>query len=157
MAYIHRNTIVNCLQQFDASRPDFHIMFPSFPHQTLLSKPPLNLCGLVLITTYLLVVSRSAIVSWPVALLDSVFILGYGEPVASLWRACSEPVASLFYQHKHAISYQQHAVVRNRALVALSLGYAIPTDAPDYGIHAQQLNDLNTSNKFNTLNKANLE
>jgi heptosyltransferase-1 len=48
-----------------------------------------------------------------------------------------EPVASLFYERKHAISYQQHAVTRNRALCATSLGYAIPLNAPDYGISAK--------------------
>lgn len=50
-----------------------------------------------------------------------------------------EPLASYFYNHTHAISYQQHAVTRNRSLVALSCGYAIPTDAPDYGLSAQPL------------------
>ena len=46
-----------------------------------------------------------------------------------------EPIASLFYEKTHAISYQQHAVTRNRALCAMSLGYAMPTNAPDYGIN----------------------
>ena len=50
-----------------------------------------------------------------------------------------EPLASLFYQYTHTISYQQHAVVRNRMLVAMSLGFAPPTDAPDYGLSAQTL------------------
>ena len=45
-----------------------------------------------------------------------------------------EPIASQFYEKTHAISYQQHAVTRNRALCAMSLGYANPTNAPDYGI-----------------------
>lgn len=45
-----------------------------------------------------------------------------------------EPFASYFYNVKHAISYQQHAVIRNRMLAAMSLGYAAPTYAPDYGI-----------------------
>jgi heptosyltransferase I len=45
-----------------------------------------------------------------------------------------EPIASRFYDKKYAISYNQHAVTRNRALCAMSLGYAIPTNAPDYGI-----------------------
>lgn len=45
-----------------------------------------------------------------------------------------EPIASLFYERKYAISYQQHAVTRNRALCAMSLDYQIPTNAPDYGI-----------------------
>jgi heptosyltransferase-1 len=45
-----------------------------------------------------------------------------------------EPLASWFYDKTHAISYQQHAVARNRVLTALSLGYAPQTNAPDYGI-----------------------
>lgn len=47
-----------------------------------------------------------------------------------------EPFASQFYEKKYAISYQQHAVTRNRALCANSLEYANPTNAPDYGIAA---------------------
>lgn len=45
-----------------------------------------------------------------------------------------EFIASLFYDHKYAISYQQHAVTRNRTLTALSLGYTPPVTPPDYGI-----------------------
>jgi heptosyltransferase I len=47
-----------------------------------------------------------------------------------------EPIASQFYEKKYAISYQQHAVTRNRMLCAMSLGYEVPTNAPDYGIGA---------------------
>ena len=46
-----------------------------------------------------------------------------------------EPIASWFYDKTYAISYQQHAVTRNRALLAMSLGYEIPKNAPDYGIN----------------------
>lgn len=67
-----------------------------------------------------------------------------------------EPLASCFYDKTYAISYKQHAVTRNRALCALSLGYEIPTDAPDYGMptermaitemtNATQASDLNSS------------
>ncbi len=60
-----------------------------------------------------------------------------------------EPIASQFYEKTHAISYQQHAVTRNRALCAMSLGYAIPTNAPDYGINnmpaGRMAMSLNTS------------
>lgn len=49
-----------------------------------------------------------------------------------------EPFASRFYQHTYAVSYQQHAVTRIRTLVALSLGYAVPQDLPDYGLSATQ-------------------
>jgi len=51
-------------------------------------------------------------------------------------KSIREPLASWFYEKKHAISYQQHAVHRNRTLVALSLGYPVPSGAPDYGIQA---------------------
>ncbi|MDP3609384.1 MAG: lipopolysaccharide heptosyltransferase I [Methylophilus sp.] len=47
-----------------------------------------------------------------------------------------EPLASRAYQHTYAISYQQHAVTRNRTLVAQALGYTVPTHHPDYGIQA---------------------
>ena len=47
-----------------------------------------------------------------------------------------EPIASWFYDKTYAISYQQHAVSRNRTLAAMSLDYAIPTNAPNYGITA---------------------
>lgn len=50
-----------------------------------------------------------------------------------------EPWASRFYQQVYSISYQQHAVIRNRTLVAHSLGYAVPTAAPDYGIQASSV------------------
>jgi heptosyltransferase-1 len=50
-----------------------------------------------------------------------------------------EPLASYFYDKTYAISYQQHAVMRNRALCALSLGYEIPTDAPDYGMPTERM------------------
>ncbi len=50
-----------------------------------------------------------------------------------------EPLASYFYDKTYAISYQQHAVTRNRALCAFSLGYAIPTDAPDYGMPTDRM------------------
>ena len=49
-----------------------------------------------------------------------------------------EPLASRFYQHRHPISYQQHAVVRIRTLMALSLGYAAPQDLPHYGLRETQ-------------------
>lgn len=50
-----------------------------------------------------------------------------------------EPIASRFYEHTYAISYQQHAVVRNRILVAMSLSYPVPETPPDYGIQADEM------------------
>lgn len=45
-----------------------------------------------------------------------------------------EPLASLFYSHKHAVARSLHAVHRNRILAALALNYPIPQSLPDYGL-----------------------
>ena len=55
-----------------------------------------------------------------------------------------EPIASQFYEKKYAISYNQHAVTRNRTLCAMSLNYALPTNAPDYGIAKPAISTLNS-------------
>jgi heptosyltransferase I len=60
-----------------------------------------------------------------------------------------EPIASHFYDKKYAISYQQHAVTRNRALCAMSLGYEIPTNAPDYGIEKPGIEKHGISSESN--------
>ncbi len=44
-----------------------------------------------------------------------------------------EPVASWFYDVKHAVARDRHAVARNRTLTALSLGYQ-PDAAINYGL-----------------------
>lgn len=46
-----------------------------------------------------------------------------------------EPLAARFYQHLHAVPRGRHAVVRNRQLAALALGYTMPDNGPDYGLH----------------------
>lgn len=51
-------------------------------------------------------------------------------------QSAREPVASRFYQHQHRVARNLHAVLRNRALAAKSLGYSVPEQAPDYGIQA---------------------
>jgi heptosyltransferase-1 len=45
-----------------------------------------------------------------------------------------EPLASLFYDVKHPVSRQQHAVARNRQLAAATFAYAMPSQLPDYGL-----------------------
>lgn len=45
-----------------------------------------------------------------------------------------EPIASFFYDYKHQISKQQHAVERIRQLFAASLGYDCPKTQGDYAI-----------------------
>jgi heptosyltransferase-1 len=44
-----------------------------------------------------------------------------------------EPMASWFYDVRHAVAKDQHAVLRNRALAGLSLDFA-PSDVIDYGL-----------------------
>lgn len=50
------------------------------------------------------------------------------------WQTAREPLASLFYNRRHHIVRQQHAVERTRELFALSLGYAKPQTQGDYAI-----------------------
>ncbi len=49
-----------------------------------------------------------------------------------------EKAASAFYQVRHAVSRELHAVERNRILTAASLGYR-PEGAPDYGLDREKL------------------
>ncbi len=45
-----------------------------------------------------------------------------------------EPLASFFYDQKFSVARDQHAVDRNRQLLAKALGYALDEPAPDYGL-----------------------
>ena len=45
-----------------------------------------------------------------------------------------EPLASLFYSRKAAVSKELHAVERCRRLAAAHLGYRLPESAPDFGL-----------------------
>ncbi len=56
-----------------------------------------------------------------------------------------EPLASFFYDVKHAVSKQQHAVERIRQLFALSLGYEKPETLGDYSIASHFLNNSTTT------------
>ncbi len=69
-------------------------------------------------------------------LLKSAWLAHYanGPLLGYDWQSIREPLASLFYGRRFNISYQQHAVTRNRTLAAMALDYAVPGDAPDYGI-----------------------
>jgi heptosyltransferase-1 len=50
------------------------------------------------------------------------------------WNSAREPLASLFYRHRHAVARGQHAVARNRQLAAQALSYMLDDAPPDYGI-----------------------
>lgn len=51
------------------------------------------------------------------------------------WHSAREPLASLFYQKRVKVLWEQHAVVRARALFAGALNYTLPTPMPDYGVN----------------------
>lgn len=58
-------------------------------------------------------------------------------------QSAREPLAARFYDRAYPVARGQHAVVRNRELAALALGYASPTTPPDYGLRlpSEQLSD----------------
>lgn len=60
--------------------------------------------------------------------------LAHGVKHGMDWSTAREPLASLFYNHRHHIEKQQHAVERTRELFAKSLGYAKPDEQGDYAI-----------------------
>ena len=60
--------------------------------------------------------------------------LAHGVKHGMDWRSAREPLASLFYNRRHAIPKAQHAVERTRELFARSLDYARPQTQGDYAI-----------------------
>ncbi len=60
--------------------------------------------------------------------------LAYGLKHGMDWQSAREPLASLFYNRRHHIAKQQHAVERTRELFAKSLGYSKPQTQGDYAI-----------------------
>jgi heptosyltransferase-1 len=57
----------------------------------------------------------------------------YGERHGYDRHSVREPVASWFYDVRHAVARDQHAVLRNRALAGLSLQFT-PSEGIDYGL-----------------------
>lgn len=55
-----------------------------------------------------------------------------------------EPLASLFYDVRHRVERDMHAVERNRILSGLALGYA-PDEAPDFGLDRARIGKDSTS------------
>jgi heptosyltransferase-1 len=59
-----------------------------------------------------------------------------------------EPLASFFYDSKHQVARNRHAVVRNRMLAALALNYPVPDKLPDYGIRASTATNLSLKTPY---------
>lgn len=68
--------------------------------------------------------------------------LAHGVKHGMDWQTAREPLASLFYNRRHHIARQQHAVERTRELFAKSLGYAKPESQGDYAIAQHFQHDL---------------
>lgn len=66
-----------------------------------------------------------------VARLAKAPVSGYAKSSAR------EPIATRFYDQCFHVSWQRHAVERNRQITAAALGYAADGE-PDYGIHAPE-------------------
>jgi heptosyltransferase-1 len=49
------------------------------------------------------------------------------------WGSAREPLATLAYDVRHEVAWNQHAIARNRQLAAAALGYR-PDGAPRYGV-----------------------
>ena len=60
--------------------------------------------------------------------------LANGARAGLNFRSARESLASFLYQHKHAVNFYQHAVVRMRSLFSLALGYPLPTTPPNFGL-----------------------
>ncbi|PVZ83738.1 lipopolysaccharide heptosyltransferase 1 [Serratia sp. S1B] len=58
------------------------------------------------------------------------------------WHSAREPLACCFYQHRHHVDKQQHAVERIRELFAKSLGYEKPHNTGDYAVAARFISHL---------------
>lgn len=69
-------------------------------------------------------------------LLKSAFVCRYanGRRYGLDWRSAREPLASVFYQKRLRVDYQQHAIKRMRQLFATVLGYSEPNSVPNYAI-----------------------
>ena len=74
-------------------------------------------------------------------LLKSALITRYSDaPVHGLdKRSAREPLASRFYQRRHAVPRGQHAVERVRQLFAAALGYELPAQPVGYGLDRSRL------------------
>jgi heptosyltransferase-1 len=82
---------------------------------------------------------------------SAVFASFAGAPIHGQDKqSAREPLAAHFYRHRHAIPRNQHAVVRNRQLAALALGYPLPLTGPDYGLYMGLEN--NDQQAFNSAN-----
>lgn len=81
-----------------------------------------------------------------------ICLCAHGTRVGRDWQSNREAFASIFYQKRYRVEFNQHAVNRGRELTALALNYALPNSPPDYGLQAEKL----AANLLKANNDANL-
>jgi heptosyltransferase-1 len=91
----------------------------------------------------------------PQGLLKSAIVASWANTVnSSLWgynkNSIREPMASHFYTHKIQVSRQQHAIQRNRLLLANIFNYRLDNKPLNYGIIEQAKKLSNISNSVNS-------
>lgn len=74
-------------------------------------------------------------------LIKSAFVtrLGNGPKFGLDRRSAREGLSARVLDHPQSVPKGQHAIARVRQLFALSLGYALPSSAPDYGLPRSHL------------------
>ncbi len=66
-------------------------------------------------------------------------LCAHGPVYGRDWASNREAVASIFYQQRYRVEFNQHAVNRGRELAALALGYKMPNSTPEYGLQTEKL------------------
>lgn len=59
------------------------------------------------------------------------------------WSSAREAAASLFYDRKYPVIWEQHAVIRLRKLVAQIFAYPLDLSSVDYGVHWHKITQPN--------------
>jgi len=63
----------------------------------------------------------------------------HGVRIGRDWQSNREAFASLFYQRRFHVEFNQHAVNRGRQLTAMALGYPVPNTPPKYGLPTENM------------------
>lgn len=70
------------------------------------------------------------------------------ERIGLSWQSAREGIASLFYQKRVVVPWEEHAVTRTRVLFAKGLGYNLPDTVADYGIDLSRLPVTQSQNSY---------
>ncbi len=68
-----------------------------------------------------------------------ICLCAHGPRFGRDWQSNREAFASIFYQYRFRVEFNQHAVNRGRQLAAMALNYSVPTTPPNYGLSPENL------------------